>query len=232
MLRVCKLKKSYKKQSVINGIDYTFRDGEIYSIIGPNGSGKTTFLHCLAGVINMSSGCVELNGMETMKRECKTDIGYAPDLDAIYPNISVEALLKFADTVKNQGENANQIEEMLKKYDLYTFKTKKFLECSCGMKKKIEMIMSFAGYPSLILLDEPTNGMDTSGIIYTKRLIDEAKSRGCTVIVTSHILDFVQDISDHNLFLSEGKIRYEVDSSESLERIYEELYLDTLENQS
>ena len=225
MLRVCDLRKSYKKQSVINGIDYTFKDGEVYSIIGPNGSGKTTFLHCLAGVINMSSGRVELNGVETKKRECKISIGYAPDIDAIYPNISVEALLHFADAVKNQGKNDIQIETMLKKYDLYGFKNKKFLECSCGMKKKIEMIMSFAGFPELILLDEPTNGMDTSGIIYTKKLIDEAKKRGCTLIVTSHILDFVQDICDHNLFLSDGKIKYETDSTDTLEKIYEELYL-------
>lgn len=225
MLKVSELEKYYKNHHVIKGIDYVFKEGGIYSLIGPNGSGKTTFLHCLAGVINASAGTIALNGLETRKRECKRNIGYAPDMDTIYPNISLEALLRFADDVKNGGMNREQIEMMMKGFELYGLRNKKFLECSCGMKKKTEMILSFTGFPKLILLDEPTNGMDTAGVIYTKKLIQEAKKKGCIVIVTSHILDFVQDICDHNLFLSDGKIKFETDSTDTLEKIYEELYL-------
>ncbi|MGN0274559.1 MAG: ABC transporter ATP-binding protein [Chordicoccus sp.] len=226
MLKIQNLSKQYRKQAVLHDVSFTFERGTIYSIIGPNGAGKTTLLDCIGGLINPSDGKILLDGLPTWERMCKPGIGYAPDRSEIYPDLSIQSLMREADAIKYGGRNIEQSKKLLEVLSLASQCQNRFSECSFGMKKKTEIALAFLGWPKLILLDEPTDGVDTSGILSTKKLIKDAASTGSIVLVTSHVLDFVQDIAAVHLFLRNGRIDKVCGKTDDLEQIYSELYLE------
>ncbi len=225
MLIMDKVMKRYDDSRGIFDINLTLREGNVYSVIGPNGSGKTTLIKSMAGMVNLTDGSVEINGVNTLLRSAKSKIGYALDEDGSYPNMTLLELLNLANDIKFNGKYRTQVEELLKKFSLWDSKTILYKKCSLGMKKKLALCLSFLGEPSLILLDEPTNGIDTKGIICLKKEIIEAKKNSSIVVVTSHVLDFVGQVADENIFLKQGKICCVVDRNTELEKTYERLYL-------
>lgn len=197
----------------------------MYSVIGPNGSGKTTMIKSMAGMTNITAGTISIDGEDTMLRQTKKQIGYAMDEEGCYPNFTLYEIMQLANDIKYHGEYANQIRELLQEFSLWENKNMLYTKCSLGMKKKLSLCLSFLGTPSLILLDEPTNGVDTKGIITLKKQIEQAKKREAILVVTSHVLDFVGKIADENIFINAGKICCVVDSHDDLEKIYEHIYL-------
>lgn len=225
MLIMDRVTKRYDDTHGVFDVSLKLEKGKVYSIIGPNGSGKTTMLKSMAGMININSGSISINGENTMLRATKRMIGYAMDDDGSYPDFTVYELLHMANDIKFNGEFAEQIEELLRTFSLWDNKNMLYTKCSLGMKKKISLCLSFLGNPSLILLDEPTNGVDTKGIIALKKEIQQAKQEGSIIVVTSHVLDFVEQIAEENIFIKEGKICCVVDRQENLETVYERIYL-------
>ena len=225
MLIMDKVTKKYDDIHGIFDISLTLKKGKVYSVIGPNGSGKTTLIKSMAGMTNITAGKISIDGENTMLRQTKRKIGYAMDEEGCYPDFTIYEILQLANDIKFHREYANQIEELLQNFSLWENKNMLYTKCSLGMKKKVSLCLSFLGNPSLILLDEPTNGVDTKGIISLKKQIEQAKKREEIVVVTSHVLDFVGKIADENIFIKEGKICCVVDRHNDLEKIYERIYL-------
>lgn len=224
MLVINKAAKRYENGRGITDISYKLERGTIYSLIGPNGSGKTTLVKCIAGMQNLSSGTIELNGCSTLRRDIKADIGYALEEHDIYPDMTIYELLDLVNEVKYQGAFGEQVDSLLKAFELWEHRHMLYEKGSYGMKKKTGICISLLGNPELILLDEPTNGIDTKGIITLKKEILRAKENASIVLITSHVLDFVGQVADWNLFLKEGKIVSCLGKNVNLETEYERLY--------
>lgn len=226
MLEINSVTKKYDDMSGIGGIELLLEDGSIYSFVGPNGAGKTSLVKCIAGLMRPDEGEILLNGISTIKRETKKYIGYVPDAESAYPELKLGELLNLVYRLKFDTIDRDDINYYLERYELQDCENKFFSELSMGMKKKAELIMSLMGDPDLVLLDEPTNGVDATGIIRIKEDIMAAKKRGATVLITSHMLDFLINVTDICYFMDRGVIVRTVDVNDgsNLEEIYKEIY--------
>ncbi len=226
MLEIQNLKKKYGDDG-IEDIDVTLEEGIIYAVIGPNGVGKTTLLETVAGLLRPSEGQILLNDMSPLLRETKKYIGFALESDSCYPEMKLGDLLEFVYMQKYDDMGRDEIQEYLERYELSDSRNKYYHTMSTGMKKKTGIIMTFMGNPDLVLLDEPTNGVDTTGIIHIKEDMMTAKKRGAIVVVSSHELDFLTKVADVCFFMKNGRFvkKVSVSEEENLEDIYKEIYL-------
>ena len=175
-------------------------------IEGSNGAGKTTLIQMIAGISEPIEGEVKLDGQNTLSRKCKSRIGYALELSDNKTKHTILQFLNMVCDIKFGGKYKEDINSFLRDFELENDKNTRLSECSLGMKKKVGIIASFIGYPKLILLDEPTNGVDTTGLIVLKKHIENAKMHDCIIIVSSHVLDFVERVKDEIIFLKNGHI--------------------------
>ena len=230
MTRVEGITKSYGNNRGIYNLCMECGEGEVVSFIGPNGSGKTTSLKGIAGLLKLESGYVLLDGKNTLDSNTKKEIGYLPQRLNFSPNMTGYELIETINVLKyqrNQGACEDELKQMFSDFDLWESRHMKLRNYSVGMRKKIGIMIAMMHFPKLIILDEPTNAVDTKGIITLKEYIEEAKKRGCIVIVSSHILDFISSISTKNIFIKNGKVAriVERESHVNLEEVYKELYL-------
>ncbi|SFB70767.1 ABC transporter ATP-binding protein [Butyrivibrio sp. YAB3001] len=227
MLEVKRVSKLYSEQAGIKDISFTLEKGNIVALIGPNGSGKTTLLNILAGVLESDSGEVFIDGEKNVDICVRRNIGYLPDKLIINPQTRVIDLLNVISDYKFNGDYKTQIERYIDLYCINDCINKKFGDLSMGLQKKVGIIIAFMGTPKLIILDEPTNGMDTHGILQLKNSILEAKGNGSTIIISSHILDFVNAITEQSYFLKNMELNTVVNNNENLENVYRKLYLES-----
>lgn len=218
----------YDKQHGIQSITTSINFGEITAIIGPNGAGKTTLMKAIAGLTPISEGEILLSGLSTLSRMCKPQIGYMQDNLDFYANMTVYEVLDFICQIKYWGKFREEIEPYLKRYELYEQRNSYISALSMGMKRKLSIIMALMGTPDLILMDEPTNGIDTYGILQLKSDLNRCIHEGSAVVVTSHVLDFLEKICARCIFLKEGVITRDIriaDDNPDLDAIYEEIYM-------
>lgn len=220
--------KLYDQNHGIRSISTIINPCEITAIIGPNGVGKTTLVKCIAGLLPVSQGEILLSGISTSSRVCKPQIGYMQnDLD-FYQKMTVYEILDFICNIKYSGEFHDEIISYLKKYNLYDQRNSYINELSMGMKKKLSIIIALIGTPKLILMDEPTNGVDTYGILQLKEDLSNCRDNGSIIIITSHVLDFLEKICSRCIFLKNGMISQDIqltDKKWDLENIYENIYI-------
>lgn len=220
--------KLYDKEHGIKSISTVISSGEITAFIGPNGAGKTTLVNSIAGLTLITEGTITLSGIDTSSRICKSEIGYMQNDLSFYDKITVYEVLDFICKVKFSGKYREEIDSYLQKYNLYEQRNSFIYELSLGMKRKLSIIMALIGTPKLILLDEPTNGVDTYGIIQFKEDLITCSHRGSIIIVTSHVLDLLEKICSRCIFLKNGAIAKDIllkQNNLCLENIYEELYI-------
>lgn len=220
--------KLYDDNRGIKAISSVMHQGEIISIIGPNGVGKTTLIKCIAGLLQPSEGLILLLGVSTFERKCKSQIGYMQSNLDFYNKMTLYEILDFVCKVKYKGEFRDDINFYLKKYDLYEYRNSYVNELSLGMKKKFSIITSLLGTPKLILMDEPTNGVDTFGILQLKDDLTKCSQKGSIIIITSHVLDFLEKVCTRCIFLKDGIVSKDILFKEGridLEQIYEKLYI-------
>lgn len=230
MIRVEGITKNYGNNKGIYNLCMECSEGEVVSFIGPNGSGKTTSLKGIAGLLKLENGYVLLDGKNTLDANTKKEIGYLPQRLNFSPNMTGYELIETINVLKYQrkeGACEEELKQMFSDFDLWENRHMKLRNYSVGMRKKIGIMIALMHFPKLIILDEPTNAVDTKGIITLKEYIEEAKRRGCIVIVSSHILDFISSISTKNIFIKNGKLARIVErgSHVNLEEVYKELYL-------
>lgn len=207
MIEIKDLHKKFGKNEVLKGIDLSIKEGGIFSILGPNGSGKTTLIKCMLGMVIPDSGEITIRD-EVIKNnyQYREKIDYLPQIARFPGNLKVKeiiAMIKDLRASKTQNE-----EELIALFKLEPFLNKRLDNLSGGTKQKVNLVLTFMFDSPLIILDEPTSGLDPISHLRLKNLIFEEKEKGKTILVTSHILSFVEEIADEIVFLLEGKIYF------------------------
>lgn len=225
MIRLEDVSMIYSGGYGIHKVNMDIPANSIISVIGPNGVGKTTLLNVIAGVNAQTEGRILWDGNDLDEMERRKLFGYMPDEYSVSNKVTAWELLRLISDYRYQGVNYGYLTNMMEILGLKKYARTKVSELSLGNKRKLSMIIAFMGNKKVVILDEPTTGVDTAGIIQLKEEILKAKTAGRTVIVSSHILDFLQSISDFSYFLKDGSVIKRVEKKIDLEKNYRELYL-------
>lgn len=209
------LKKSFRGMYALNGLDMTVPVGAIYGFIGENGSGKSTTEKLICGHLVKDSGTIKLFGKDYTDAGVRVKVGALIENAGCFPNSSVYTNLKMQAINLGLDNPDEEISRVLKIVRMEDNVKLKFKKCSLGMKQRIGIAMALLGYPSLLILDEPINGLDTDGMrIMREILVDITKNYNCTVLISSHILGELEKIATHYGIIREGKMIQELTAKE------------------
>lgn len=222
ILKTNNLCKDFKKQKAVNNVSITVRENSIYGLLGPNGAGKSTTLKMITGMLRPTSGKVLFNGHEWNRKDLE-QIGALIEIPPLYENLSAVENLEVRAKLLNIPKT--RIDKVLKMVDLQNTGRKKAGQFSMGMKQRLGIAIALLNSPKLLILDEPTNGLDPIGIQELRSLIRSFPSKGITVILSSHILSEVQLIADDIGIISNGILGYEgqMNKDENLENLFVEV---------
>lgn len=205
VLEVNKLSKNYGNIQALDGLDLTVKKGTVFGILGPNGSGKTTTLGILLGILKASSG--QFQWFQNLSvGDAKKRIGALLETPNFYPYMSGRSNLQLVAKIK--GLDNPNIDEVLAQVKLSERAEHKFKTYSLGMKQRLAIAAALLGSPELLVLDEPTNGLDPTGIAEIRQIILEIAEGGTSVIIASHILAEVEKVCSHVAVLQKGKLLY------------------------
>tara|TARA_R110002073_G_scaffold72537_1_gene177425 strand:+ start:420502 stop:421221 length:720 start_codon:yes stop_codon:yes gene_type:complete len=210
MIAIKNLYKKFGKVEVLNGLNLTINPetlgGGIFAILGPNGSGKTTLIKSVLGMVIPNKGQIELQGKSVLKKhQYRNNINYLPQIANFPSNLTVNELLKM---VKNLRVKPAAEQHLISLFRLEPFLDKKLGNLSGGTKQKVNIVLTFMFDSELIILDEPTTGLDPISLINLKKIIVAEKEKGKTILITSHIMSFVEEMADEIIFLLDGKIYF------------------------
>lgn len=195
------LTKRYGKLQAVNKLNLTIEKGQVYGILGPNGSGKTTTLGMILDVVSPTSGSYQwFGGMSPIK--ARQQIGAILETPCFYPYMTAEQNLKISTHIKECP--TEKIPQVLKQVGLYERRKDKFKTYSLGMKQRLSIGAALLADPPVLILDEPTNGLDPEGIAEIRVLIRDIAQQGKTIILASHLLDEVQKVCTHFCILKNG----------------------------
>lgn len=199
--------KAFGQNEVLKGIDLAFeRPGTISAILGPNGSGKTTLIKTLLGMVLPDTGRILLNGQDIKQQWAyRNRVDYLPQIARFPENLSVQELLSM---IKDIRSGATREAELIHAFDLAPFLDKRLGTLSGGTKQKVNLTLALMYDSPIVILDEPTSGLDPVAMIQLKNIIREERARGKTVLITTHIMSFVEEMADEIVFLLEGKIYF------------------------
>lgn len=222
ILKTNNLCKDFKKQKAVNNVSITVRENSIYGLLGPNGAGKSTTLKMITGMLRPTSGKILFNGHEWNRKDLE-QIGALIETPPLYENLSAVENLEVRAKLLNIPKT--RIDNVLKMVDLQNTGRKKAGQFSMGMKQRLGIAIALLNSPKLLILDEPTNGLDPIGIQELRSLIRSFPSKGITVILSSHILSEVQLIADDIGIISNGILGYEgqMNKDENLENLFVEV---------
>ena len=206
MIEINNLHKRFGKVQVLEGVSLDIKEAGIFAILGPNGSGKTTLIKSILGMVIPQSGDIRINDMPVKGEwEYRENINYLPQIARFPENLSVFELIGM---IKNlRGKKAND-KELIELFGLEPFMDKKLGNLSGGTKQKVNLVLTFMFDCPVLILDEPTTGLDPVSLIHLKEIIKKEKDAGKTVLITTHIMDFVETMADEIVFLLEGNIYF------------------------
>lgn len=219
ILETSNLTKKFKKQTAVDQISIQVKRNSVYGLLGANGAGKSTTLKMITGMLHPSSGSIRFEG-HAWRREDLKDIGALIETPPIYDNLTARENLKVKTTLLGIPESC--IDEVLQTVDLTGTGKKKAGQFSMGMRQRLGIALALLNHPKLLILDEPTNGLDPLGIQELRELIRSFPEQGITVILSSHILSEVEQIADHIGILANGRLGYSgvVDREADLEALF------------
>ena len=223
MIQTKNLNKSYKKQEVNKDISLLVPKNSIYGLLGPNGAGKSTLLKMLTGMINPTSGEI-IYKEKPWSRNDLLEIGSLIEQSPIYENLTARENLKVRTLLYNLPDS--RIEDVLEIVNLTNTGNKKAGKFSMGMKQRLGIAIALLNNPKLLILDEPTNGLDPIGIGDLRELIKSFPKKGITVIITSHILSEVEQIADYIGIIANGQLWYQEKVQEDID--LEKLFLEVV----
>ena len=221
MLKVDGLVKYYKKTLAVDGLSFEVRDGEIVGLLGPNGAGKTTILRCITGIVQMTEGRIEVDGVDLAANEdaVKRRIAFVPEVPTPYEMLTVREHLRFiAMAYQTMDRFEERADDLMRRFDLYDKRNDLVLSLSKGMKQKLAIACAFIHEATAILLDEPLIGIDPKGVRELKDMIAEAKARGSSILISTHMLDTAEHLCDRIIILQQGRIIAEGSLAELHER--------------
>jgi ABC-2 type transport system ATP-binding protein len=204
-IEIKNLKKMYGKNVGVQEVTFNVTEGEIFGFIGPNGAGKSTTIRALLGLLKPTSGYSAVFGFDSFKQgeQARKEIGYLPGEVFFYPNMTAREVLELSAHLRD-GRGFERIEELATRFELNL--NKKIKELSLGNKKKVGIINAIMSNPKLIILDEPTTGLDPLMQQTFFEVIKEENKKGATVLLSSHILREVQRLCDRVAVIKDGKI--------------------------
>lgn len=209
MIEVKNLVKRYGDHTAVDHLSFQIEKGKIYGFLGPNGAGKSTTMNMITGYIASTEGQVIINGHDILEEpeEAKKCIGYLPEQPPLYFDMTVLEYLKFAADLKKipKDKRASMVEEVMEMVKIADMKNRLIKNLSKGYRQRVGLAQAILGYPEVIILDEPTVGLDPKQIIEIRSLIMDLKKKH-TVILSSHILSEVSAICDYVLIISHGKL--------------------------
>lgn len=209
MIEVSHLTKQYGNHLAVDDVSFTVADGQICGLLGPNGAGKSTIMNILTGYLSATSGQVTVAGHPLPEEAdaAKACVGYLPEQPPLYPEMTVQEYLTFAAELKGvkKAEREEQVCRAARRTGLETVLPRLIRSLSKGYKQRVGIAQALLGSPRLIILDEPTVGLDPAQVIEIRKLIREL-GRAHTVILSSHILSEVQAVCQQILILSKGHL--------------------------
>lgn len=221
MIEVTNLTKKYGNHVAVDNLSFRVEKGQIYGFLGPNGAGKSTTMNIITGYLAATEGTVTINGKDIEKEpeEAKKNIGYLPELPPLYMDMTVYEYLKFVAELKKvpKKEREEQIADIMGMTQITDMRDRLIKNLSKGYRQRVGLAQSILGYPEVIILDEPTVGLDPKQIIEIRELIRKLAQKH-TIILSSHILSEVSAVCDHIMIISHGKL-VASDSPEGLQKL-------------
>lgn len=206
MVTIQDLHKKFGQNKVLSGLNLDIKEGGIFAVLGPNGSGKTTLIKAILGMVIPDKGTIHLFEKNIKNQSAyRNNIDYLPQIANFPSNLKVKELIKMIKDLRGRAANDNQL---IKQFKLEPYLDKKLGNLSGGTKQKVNIVLTFMFNSPLIILDEPTSGLDPISLLRLKDLIQTEKANGKTILITSHIMSFVEEVSDEIVFLLEGQIYF------------------------
>ena len=224
MINVSNLTKRYGKLVANDDISLTVGSGEIAILLGPNGAGKSTLIKSICGLLRYK-GDITIDGYDNRSIEAKQRLGYVPEIPVPYPMLTVEEHLEFiAKAYRLSDDWKERADDLLRRFDLDDKRNKLGKELSKGMQQKVSVCCAILPQPVAVIFDEPLVGLDPHGIRELKNVINELRDEGKTVLVSTHIIDTMEEKWDITFIMNHGKVAREIKRSEydgeGLEAIY------------
>lgn len=214
VLKVSRLTKQYKNLTAVDCLSFSLKKGEIVGFIGSNGAGKSTTIKMICGLIKPTSGEIDICGHDLKEREkALSNIGAIVEAPHFYPYLSAKQNLSYFSSYYDNFDK-NRIDEILKLVDLYDRKDDRVGKYSLGMKQRLGIAQALLNNPKILVLDEPTNGLDAEGIIKIREfLLDLRKKTQLTIFISSHILSELQNLCDRFIIIDKGRLKEEFSKS-------------------
>lgn len=225
------LTKIYGKQKAVNAVNMHLRQGEIYGFIGKNGSGKTTFMKMISGMAHPTSGEITLfgcTGQEIAKQKVLSRIGTLIEAPGLYPGMNASENLKLKCLAYGIGDSKKYCHQLLELVGLQNVSNKKVGGFSLGMKQRLGIAMALVGDPDLLVLDEPTNGLDPQGIADMRHILQQLNAeKKMTILISSHILEELSKVVTCYGIINEGQLLAELTQEQLLEKCRDRISITT-----
>lgn len=206
MIQITNLHKKFGKLPVLEGLDLEIHSGGIFAVLGPNGSGKTTLIKSILGMVIPEKGDIKIDNSSVLKKwKYRNQINYLPQIANFPANLTVNELVAM---VKNLRPKKANDQNLITLFGLAPFLDKKLGNLSGGTKQKVNILLTFMFDSDLLILDEPTTGLDPISLIHLKEIIQKEKDKGKTILITTHIMSFVEEVADEIVFLLDGVIHF------------------------
>lgn len=206
MIRIENLKKKFKKLQALDDINAFFNQGQVISLIGPNGSGKTTLIKCILGMVRADSGGIHVNGKQINgDPSYRSQIGYMPQIGRYPDNMKVGQLFRMLKDIRKISETELDT-DLLVKFNLVSIFDKPMRTLSGGTRQKVSAALAFYFNPAILILDEPTAGLDPLSSEILKEKIMQEKKKNKLILITSHILSDLDELTTDVMYLQEGKM--------------------------
>lgn len=208
MIRIDHISKRFKRLPVLDDVSASFTKGQVISLIGPNGSGKTTLIKTILGMVKADSGEIYVNDTAVNSDfEYRKDIGYMPQIGRYPDNLKVGQLFKMLKHIRGR-EDRELDHSLVEKFNLPAIYDKPMRTLSGGTRQKVSACLAFLFNPDVLILDEPTAGLDPLSSEILKEKIIEEKNKNKLILITSHVLSDLDELTTHIMYLQEGKLRF------------------------
>lgn len=206
MIQIHNLHKKFGKVTVLKNLNLDIKSGGIFAVLGPNSSGKTTLIKSILGMVIPEKGSIKMDGLEILKKhQYRNNVNYLPQIANFPDNLTVFELIQMLKDIRIKPTNDT---ELIALFGLQPFLKQKLGNLSGGTKQKVNLVLTFMFDSAFIILDEPTTGLDPISLIHLKEIIQTEKQKGKTILITSHIMSFVEEVSDEIVFILDGEIYF------------------------
>ena len=225
MLEVCNLVKKYKKFTAVDNTSFVVNKADVAVLVGPNGAGKSTTIQCIVGILKFS-GDIKIDNINNLDLRAKRMLAYVPEIPSMYPLLSVREHIEFMCRAYGVDVDNELIDGLLKRFELFDKQDKLGDELSKGMMQKVSICCAVIVKPEVLILDEPMVGLDPKAIKELKKLILELKESGVTVLISTHMMEMVDELWDRVILMKEGSIVTNLSRDEAGESDLSSLFFD------